>query len=202
MIRRWVLYPLLLAALLGPWYFPGNAEACVGRKLILGALQEDRQDMVSKLLSILIHERTGTTVEVEYFASEEKLMEKVRKGKVNLYVGYAGAALEGFGKGPATGSPEEDYRTAKRLFEEELNLIWLKPMGFSGRDQAGRTLGWAGVVVSKEALKKFPALPRLLEKIGSRVVLKDEVLDDLVEKGRDRKPAKVARGFLKQEKLI
>lgn len=202
MMRRWCVAGLLSVLLPVLWLSPASVEACVGRKLVLGALEEDRQGMVSRILSILIHERTGTTVEVEFFPSEEQIMDRVEKGKVDLYVGYAGTALDRLRRDPASSTPEEGYRLAKRLFEEELNLVWLKPLGFSGRDPEGRGLGWAAVVVRKDTLKKFPALPRLLEKIGSRVVLEDGLLDGLVLKGKEAKPAKVAREFLKEHKLI
>ena len=202
MTRRWYISPLVLILLVSLWLPLGTAEACVGRKLVLGALQDDRQGIVSRILSILIHERTGTTVEVEFFPTEEKIMERVRKGKVDLYVGYVGTALEGLQRDWDSLPPEESYRLAKRLYEEELNLIWLKPMGFSGKDGAGRGLGWAAVVVRKDALKKFPALPRLLEKIGTRVIMEDALLDGLVLRGQAVKPAKVAREFLKEKKLI
>jgi len=75
-------------------------------------------------------------------------------------------------------------------------------MGFSGHDSAGSSLGWGAAVVRKESLKKFPALPRLLEKIGTRITLDDDLLDSLVAKISGSKPAKVARDFLKEKKLI
>jgi osmoprotectant transport system substrate-binding protein len=96
----------------------------------------------------------------------------------------------------------ERFKAVKRRFEEELNLIWLKPMGYSGIDHDGRSMGPASTVVHKDTLKKFPALPRLLEKIGTRVVLDDGRLDSLVNKARSEKPAKVARNYLKEVKLI
>ena len=69
-------------------------------------------------------------------------------------------------------------------------------------DHDGRSMGPAFTVVHKDTLKKFPALPRLLEKVGTRVVLDDGRLDGLVSQARSEKPAKVARNYLKEVKLI
>lgn len=195
-----VSFGLLIMATLSMGF--SQAHACVGRKLVLGALEDDRQGMVSKILSILIHERTGTTVEVRYFKDMDELVAMVYKGKVDLFVDYAQPALVRLKEDFSNLTPEESYRIVKRRYDEEFNLVWLKPMGFSGRDSKGAPQGWAAVVVKKDALKKFPALPRLLEKIGTKIPLSDDVLDSLVVQGRETKPAKVARQFLKEEKLI
>jgi glycine betaine/choline ABC-type transport system substrate-binding protein len=75
----------------------GNAQACVGRKLVLGSVEGARSSLVSRMLSILINERTGTTVEIEFFSSSDELFEKVKKGKVDLYVGYVERSLDYLG---------------------------------------------------------------------------------------------------------
>lgn len=183
--------------------YPSFSEACVGRKLVLGALDQERPAMVSRILSILIHERTGTTVEVKVFEDREKLLAAVEKGKVDLYVDHVEEAMARLKMdADLSRSNEERYTAVKSRFEEQLNLIWLKPMGYSGVDADGRSLGPAATVVRKETLKKFPALPRLLEKIGTRVMLDDGSLDALVERARGEKAASVARDYLKEVKLI
>jgi osmoprotectant transport system substrate-binding protein len=172
------------------------AQACVGRKLVLGVPEGEEAGMVSRILSILIHERTGTTVEVKFFPSARELETAVGRSKVDLYVDYVDEALDKKGL-DSSGSAAERYARIKQLFDEEHNLVWLKPMGFSGGKR-----GQAATVVRKDALKKFPALPRLLEKIGTRVMLDNDTLKKLVTRGRDKKPAKVARQYLKEVKLI
>ena len=179
-----------------------NAYACVGRKLVIGSIEADRPGMVNRILSILIHERTGTTVEVKFFPNRDKLLAAVKKHKVNLYVDYVDSAIDRMKVDVPSLAGKERFKVIKRRFEEELNLIWLKPMGYSGIAPDGRALGPASTVVHKDTLKKFPALPRLLEKIGTRVVLDDGRLDSLVNKARSEKPAKVARNYLKEVKLI
>jgi osmoprotectant transport system substrate-binding protein len=183
--------------------FPSfSAHACVGRKLVLGSVEADRPGMVSRILSILIHERTGTTVEVKFFPDRNKLLAAVEKHKVNLYVDYVDSAIDRLKVEVSSTDENERFKAVKRLFDEELNQVWLKPMGYSGISKNGRSMGPASIVVHKDTLKKFPALPRLLEKIGTRVVLDDGHLDSLVSKARSEKPAKVARNYLKEVKLI
>ncbi len=179
-----------------------NAYACVGRKLVIGSIEADRPGMVNRILSILIHERTGTTVEVKFFPDRGKLLAAVKKHKVNMYIDYVERAIDRLKIEVSSTDKNERFKAVKRRFEEELNQIWLKPMGYSGIAPDGQTLGSASIVVHKDTLKKFPALPRLLEKIGTRVVLGDERLDSLVSKARSEKPAKVARNYLKEVKLI
>lgn len=179
-----------------------DSYACVGRKLVIGAVEADRPGMVSRILSILIHERTGTTVEVKFFTNRTKLLAAVNKHKVNLYLDYVERAIDRLEIDVSSTDESERFKTVKRRFDEELNLIWLKPMGYSGITPDGQALGPASVVVHKDTLKKFPALPRLLEKIGTKVVLDDGLLDYLVNKARSEKPAKVARNYLKEVKLI
>lgn len=197
---NWLILPFTVLLFLA--ISPFSSHACVGRKLVLGSLEDGRPGMVSRILSILINERTGTTVEVNYYQDPEELFAAVAKGKVDLYVDHVDSAMKRLKVDVPGKGEEERYRAVKRRFEEELNLIWLKPMGYSGVDRSGQDLGQASVVVSKDTLKKFPALPRLLEKIGTRVVLDDKSLDNLVARSGSVKPAKVARDYLKEVKLI
>ena len=197
---RWPILVFLVPFFLTLTAF--SANACVGRKLVLGSLEDERSAMVTRILSILIHERTGTTVEVKFYSGREDLLDGVAKEKVDLYVDYVDDALSRLEDKGAGLSPEERMALVKRRFEEERNLVWLKPMGFSGPSRNGSPAGAASTVVHKETLKKFPALPRLLEKIGTRIVLDDGTLKKLVDRGKSDKPAKVARDYLKEVKLI
>lgn len=200
--RRSLPVLLLLLITITITFTAADSQACVGRKLVLGSVEADRPGMVSRILTILIHERTGTTVEVKFFPDWAKLLAAVKKGKVDLYVDYVDSAIDRMKVDVPSLAGKERFKVIKRRFEEELNLIWLKPMGYSGIAPDGRALGPASTVVHKDTLKKFPALPRLLEKIGTRVVLDDGRLDILVNKARSEKPAKVARNYLKEVKLI
>jgi osmoprotectant transport system substrate-binding protein len=193
---------ILLLVVIGVVFTSFSAHACVGRKLVIGSIEADRPGMVNRILSILIRERTGTTVEVKYFPDRVKLLAAVKKHKVNLYVDYVDSAIDRLQIKVSSADRSEKFKAVKRQFDEEMNQVWLKPMGYSGIASDRRVLGPASAVVHKDTLKKFPALPRLLEKIGTKVVLDDRQLDNLVTKARSAKPAKVARTYLKEVKLI
>lgn len=177
-------------------------QACVGRKLVLGSVDDTRNSIVARILSILVNERTGTTVEIKFFSDEAKLYEMVRKDKVDLFVGYVENFAGRLENAPDGLSMQEKFNLVKKKFAEEENLVWLKPMGFSGRTAGGDSLGWASTVIRKDTLKKFPALPRLIAKIGTKVVLDDDLMESLEKKVPTSKPARVARDFLKEKKLI
>lgn len=199
MMRRLTLLALL-TLLVSPLPGPGPAEeayACVGRKLVLGSLEGERGALVGRILSILIHERTGTTVELRVYPSQDELFQRAREGKLDLYVDYVDRVSDG-----GAGAAGERFSRVKSRFNEEYNLVWLRPMGYSGRSPAGDPWGAAAVVVGKGTLKTFPALPRLLEKIGGRVLLDDARLSRLLQQAAAGKPAQVARDFLKEERLI
>jgi len=201
-IRKQIWIAIFFLVAIAVTFSSFSAHACVGRKLVIGSIEADRPGMVNRILSILIHERTGTTVEVKFFPNRDKLLAAVKKHKVNLYVDYVDSAIDRLKVEVSSTDESERFKAVKRLFDEELNQIWLKPMGYSGIAPDGRDFGPASIVVHKDTLKKFPALPRLLEKIGTRVVLDDGRLDSLVSKARSEKPAKVARNYLKEVKLI
>ena len=201
-IRKQIWIAIFFLVAIAVTFSSFSAHACVGRKLVIGSIEADRPGMVNRIISILIHERTGTTVEVKFFPDRDKLLAAMKKHKVNLYVDYVDSAIDRLKVEVSSTEENERFKTVKRRFDEELNQIWLKPMGYSGIAPDGRALGPASIVVHKDTLKKFPALPRLLEKIGTRVVLDDGRLDSLVSKARSEKPAKVARNYLKEVKLI
>lgn len=203
MSRASIIYLLILFLVVATMLVsPSPLECCVGRKLVLGSVESERPGMVTRIISILIHERTGTTVEVKFFPDSAKLLSAVNKGKVDLYVDYVESALDRLKVNDPSMVRPERFKVVKRRFEEELNLIWLKPMGYTGMDLNGKHLGLASTVVRKDTLKTFPALPRLLEKIGTKVVLDDAKLDSLVSRAKTEKAAKVARQYLKEVKLI
>ncbi len=182
----------LLAGLLLTAFLPAPAEPCVGRKLVFGTLSEGRDAMVSRVLSILVHERTGTTVELAFYPGEDELFAAAREGKVDLFVGFAGTDLP----------PEQALVAVRKLHEEEFNLAWGKMLGCGGFAADGTPRGPAAPVVRKDTLKKFPALPRLLEKVGGKVALTDEIVRSLLEKGGNGREERAARDWLREVKLI
>ncbi|HSH69816.1 MAG TPA: hypothetical protein VK997_07850, partial [Deferrisomatales bacterium] len=47
------------------------AAACVGKTLIIGAVETPEGRLVAQVIAILINERTGTTVKIQNFADAD-----------------------------------------------------------------------------------------------------------------------------------
>lgn len=184
---------------------PGRGSACVGRTLYVGYYDAPEQVMVAQILSVFIDERTGTTVKMTRFATRDEAFEAIRGDKVSLYADYSGVVLARFG-GEAPGpDPEKNFARLKEVLNRKHNVIWLEPFGFDGNISAGSSKpaasqGTAGLMLCKDALSKFPALPKLLGKL--RGVLDNGTMAGLLREAKEADPRAVARRFLKSRKLI
>lgn len=178
---------LVLAALAAP------SLACVGKSLVVGTDSTPESRVVAQILAVLINERTGTTVEIEDFDSNEALFKELSGGHVDLALGYAGKALEQAGL-DRPGDGAAALEQAKSTYMTMYNLVWLAPLGF---EEPGVKASPAATVAQKHALKKFPALPRLIAKTADK--LPAEVISTLA--AADNK-AQAARDFLRKNKLI
>lgn len=190
---------------------PGPGRACVGRTLYVGYYDAPEQVMVAHILSVFIDERTGTTVKMTRFGTRDEVFEAIRNDKVSLYADYSGVVLGRFG-GEAPGpDPEKNFARLKELLNRKHNVVWLEPFGydryFSGKERNGAygpkavgVPGPAGLMLCKDSLSKFPALPKLLGKL--RGALDNETMAGLLREAKDADPRAVARRFLKSRKLI
>jgi osmoprotectant transport system substrate-binding protein len=169
------------------------AAACVGKTLLVGTDSTPRSRVIAQVLAILINERTGTTIEVVDFNDAKALHDELTSGDVDLALAYTARALELEGL-PLITDSQEALELVKTHYREELNLKWLSPLGFS---EPGNTASLAATLAQKHALKKFPALPRLIAKTQS--VFTEEVIEQLV--GAENH-AKAVRAFLRNKKLI
>ncbi len=187
MIRRILSILLVLTLVALP------ALGCVGKTLIVGTDSTARSRVVAQLLAILINERTGTTIEIVDYASGDELFKEMTGGNVDMALAYASSALTRMGK-DVPADPQAAFKAVKKAYQEELNLIWLGPLGFS--DEANPS-SLAAPIAQKHALKKFPALPRLIAKTSGLLPL--ETIQNLSEA---ENIAKAVRDFLKDKKLI
>jgi osmoprotectant transport system substrate-binding protein len=183
---------------------PPPSSACVGRTILIGYYDAPDQVMVANILAVFIDERTGTTVKLSRFGNREEAFEAVRQDRVSIYADYSSVLLARFaGERPG---PEEEKNLAqlKEVLNRKYNDVWLEPFGydryFSEKARAGEKPGPAGVMLCKDALAKFPALPKLLGKL--RGVLDNETMASLLSESEKSDPKVVARRFLKSRKLI
>jgi len=85
-------------------------------------------------------------------------------------------------------------------------MVWLKPFGFKGPltikgDSNKKGSGsLAAPVTTKDVLRKFPVLDRLINKLGGRV--DNSIMEELKRKAEGQEVKEVVREFLKAHKLI
>lgn len=198
-------------ALLVPAGGPGTGIACVGRTIVVGYYDAPDQVMVANILAVFIDERTGTTVRLSRYGSRDEAFEAIRRDRISLFADYSGIVLSRYG-GEAPGTdPEKNVSRVKELLNRKYNVLWLEPFGYdrvfppgaadAPKKEAGAPdPGAAGLMLCKDSLSRFPALPRLLGKL--RGVLDNGTMEELLHEAARSDPKAVARKFLKSRKLI
>ena len=172
------------------------ARACVGKTLHIAAAGSVQQDILANVLALLISERTGTTTKVDRFSDARAAHDAIGKADLDIVVAYTGQARSEILKKPAIAENQALYDAVREEYNQSLNLVWLAPFGFSDAK-----LGQAAPVARKDTLKKFPALARLINKLGD--VIDEATMAKLEAQVKGGKTAaEVARAFLKESKLI
>ncbi|HEX9860635.1 MAG TPA: glycine betaine ABC transporter substrate-binding protein [Nitrospirota bacterium] len=184
-------------------------DACVGKSLVIGSVDMPSVNMVSEMMSILITERTGTTVVIKKFPDYRSCYDAAAKGDVDIMVDFTGRGYVDVLKKAPEQDADKVSQTVKEVYEREMNLVWLGQFGFSepGLPVSGgaKVPEMAAPVIRKETLAKFPALPRVINKLTGK--LDNASVDKLVTEigngpGAAKKAPKVTRGFLKSKRLI
>ena len=203
-MRRTPIALIAAAAMAAVAFFSAPAPACVGRTILIGYHDAPDQVMVANILAVFIDERTGTTVRLSRFRTREEAFEAIRLDKVSLYTDYSSILLSKFAGERPSGDDEKNIARLKEVLNRKYNVVWLEPFGydryFPGKANDGERPGQAGVMLCKDALSKFPALPKLLGKL--RGVLDNETMASLLREASTSDLKTVARRFLKSRKLI
>lgn len=176
-----------------------GAEACVGKVLSIGAMNAQHDRLLAEMVSVLINERTGTTVTVKFFNTSRELYAAVEKNEIGILIENTDRAIEIAGR-PTNKKDEKAYAVLKEEFKNKYNLVWLQPAG-SPLSPGGSSRNLYLPVITLEVMNNFPALPRVLNKLAG--IMNDEGYKNMirtVESGE--RPAKAARDFLKSKKLI
>lgn len=178
-----------------------RADACVGKSLTVGALDNPQQQVLAQMLSILISERTGTSVKVVPVGGHAEAHEALLRADLDMYVEYTGVGQVLLLKDKPIADSKELFQSVKDRYNQELNLVWMQPFGFSEASVAPEgTVADAAPVVRKDTLKKFPALARLINKLGGAIDA--ATMDELEKASADGNSKEVARNFLKKNRFI
>jgi len=198
-------YLILIAGLIFFHLLATPLLACKGRVLVVAVGDSIDQVIMGKMLSILINERTGTTVEIAQSGDIQASHEAVLQGKANIYINYLGMAEAGTEGPNALTEPQKAYILVSRSYMEKYGMVWLKPFGFQGplpqAAPSGKVDGTLAVpVTTKDVIKQFPILDRLINKLAGQV--DNKTLEELREKSENQDVEIAVREFLTSHKLI
>jgi osmoprotectant transport system substrate-binding protein len=157
----------------------------VGKTIFIGHVENKEEEMVSNILSRLITERTGTSVKLKKYANSNALLNAASSGDIDLFV-FNNNEINSFSK-------TSDFEKAKSDFNTRLNLVFLKPL-IEAKNE------YTVPIIRKDTLKKFPALPRLIEKLNG--LINPSVVSELVKESEKRGLKDTVREFLKSKNLI
>ncbi len=196
---------VLILSLISLFLLAHPAHTCVGRLIIVAIGKSTDQAIVGHMLATLIHERTGTTVNLVQAGDVKSCHETVIGGEANIYVNYIGVAWVGTGGSGRVDDPQKVYTLVSRDYLEKYGMVWLKPFGFEGPLTSGERAkkdhaSLAVPITTRDVLKRFPVLDRVINKLAGRI--DNDTIEKLRNKAEKQEMAKVVREFLKAEKLI
>ena len=187
---------LIIAALA---FFATQAGACVGKILTVGVTNSSEGQLLAEMLSTLVNERTGTTVVINYYDEVQDIYKAVQEQKVDISIENTARAMDMLNMQPEADA-KKAYKAVKATYEKEKGLIWLKPFGFMKSEDNGPQ-SYTATILRMDILNNFPALPRLFNKLGSKI--NDASYSKLIKSVESgKKPKRVAKDFLKSKKLI
>lgn len=179
------MFRRFLAILLIIFSIQSVSYACVGKTIYIGYLDTKEEEIVSNILSRLITERTGTSVKLKKYNDTNALLNAASSGEIDIFV-FDNNKISSVSK-------TTDFEKSKSDFNTRLNLVFLKPLLENKGD-------FTVPIIRKDTLKKFPALPRLIEKLNG--LLQPTVVADLVKDSEKKGIKDTVRDFLKTKNLI
>lgn len=195
-MKKYFVIILSLALILGIPATP--LLSCTGKTLYLGITNTPDEQLLAEVLSVLINERTGTTIKIKPYADTRTLYQAVQQGEVSILIEDTDTALAVLGKNEK--DARRAYDLSKEEFRKKYSLVWLEPFGLfslSGRN----TLTYCGALLTTETINNFPALPRVINKLSGQ--LNQELYHRLMSSLHNGVQVRtVAKDFLKSRKLI
>ncbi len=176
-----------------------QTDACVGKTLNIGIRNTPEEQLLAEILSVLINERTGTTLNIREYRDAQEVYQAVKKGEISILIENTKRALEVLNI-PVETNPKKAYDISKEEFRKNFSLVWLQPFGLI-LQHGEKNPSYCSFVITTDALNNFPALPRVINKLSG--TLNDETYEKLMKSlDAGGKPRTIARDFLKSRKLI
>jgi len=196
-MKKFLFTLVTLIAVLFPASRP--SDACVGKVLYIGISNSSGEQLFAEMLSLLINERTGTTVSIRVYRDSQEMYQAVKKGEVSILIENTRHALELLGRPPEENA-RKAYVISKEEFRKSFNLVWLEPLGLL-RIDSGKAPAYYVPIITVDAMYNFPALPRVINKLSGTV--NDEVFEKFMNKvNMGQKSQMVVKDFLRSRKLI
>lgn len=196
-MKRLFFTLITLVAVLFPAIQP--PYACVGKVLSIGISNSSGERLLAEMLSMLINERTGTTVSIRVYRDSQEMYQAVKKGEVSILIENTCHALELLGRPPEENA-RKAYLISKEEFRKSFNLVWLEPLGLL-RIDPGKAPAYYAPIITVDAMYNFPALPRVINKLSGTV--NDEVFEKFIKAvNAGQKSRVVVKDFLRSRKLI
>jgi len=180
MFRKWLLIFLTTFAI-----GLNISYACVGKTIYIGHISSLENEIIGNILSRLITERTGTSVKLKKFSNTNALFQAAVNGEIDLFM-FDSNEIK-------TIVQTTDFEKAKTDINTKFNLVLLKPVYET-------KAGYNVPIIRKDTLKKFPALPRLIEKLNGN--LAPQIISELTKEVDRRGIKDIVREFLKSKNLI
>ncbi len=158
--------------------------ACVGKTIYIGHTSNKNDELMANILARLITERTGTSVKLKKYQDIGSAVKASQSGEIDIFTIDEKNALE------TTGARSKDE--AKETYNVKFNLVWLKPI--NDKEE------YLVPVIRKDTLKKFPALPKLLEKLNGTI--NNTQLEEVRQDSEKRGMKDAVKDFLKKKGLI
>lgn len=196
-MKRFLFTLITLIAVLFPAGRP--SDACVGKVLYIGISNSSGEQLFAEMLSLLINERTGTTVSIRVYRDSQEMYQAVKKGEVSILIENTGHALELLGRPPEENA-RKAYVISKEEFRKSFNLVWLEPIGLL-HIGSGKAPAYYAPIITVDAMNNFPALPRVINKLSGMV--NDEVFEKFMKAVNAGQKSRMAvKDFLRSRKLI
>ncbi len=197
------IFRIWLAALMMVTATAASSQACVGRILYVGAMETVESKTMAELLVLLINERTGTNVKIRYYDDNNKLYQAFQshdeEARIDIIIENTADAMA-YLKKKRSADLDQEYLEVKKIYEKELNVIWLKPFGFRNfKGQDNQTI--SAPLIRNDVLTNYPLLPRILTKLSGAI--DEQTFTEMITKVKSGDKAKnVVKNFLRAKKFI